>query len=65
MAEALFIPICKLRLFKFCYRKVLQILFLFCFYGIGVWTQGLHLEPLHQPFFVLGFSRQGLANYLS
>jgi hypothetical protein len=23
--------------------------------GTGVWTQGLHLEPLHQPFFVMGF----------
>jgi hypothetical protein len=21
----------------------------------GVWTQGLHLEQLHQPFFVKGF----------
>jgi hypothetical protein len=21
----------------------------------GAWTQGLHLEPLHQPFFVMGF----------
>jgi hypothetical protein len=25
--------------------------------GTGVWTQGLHLEPLHQPFFVIVFSR--------
>jgi hypothetical protein len=25
--------------------------------GVWVWTKGLHLEPLHQPFFVLGFSR--------
>jgi hypothetical protein len=24
--------------------------FLFFFCGTGVWTQGLHLEPLHQPF---------------
>jgi hypothetical protein len=23
----------------------------------GAWTQGLHLEPLHQPFFVEGFFR--------
>jgi hypothetical protein len=21
-----------------------------CFSSAGVWTQGLHLEPLHQPF---------------
>jgi hypothetical protein len=27
--------------------------FLFC--ATGVWTQGLHLEPLHQPFFMMGF----------
>jgi hypothetical protein len=25
------------------------------FPGTGVWTQGLHLEPLHQPFFVIFF----------
>jgi hypothetical protein len=25
----------------------------------GVWTQGLHLEPLHQPFFVKGFFEIG------
>jgi hypothetical protein len=31
---------------------------LFCFVLFcctGVWTQGLHLEPLHQPFFVMDF----------
>jgi hypothetical protein len=28
---------------------------LFC--GTGVWTPGLDLEPLHQPFFVMAFSR--------
>jgi hypothetical protein len=28
----------------------------FCFVlGTGTWTQGLHLEPLHQSFFVMGF----------
>jgi hypothetical protein len=26
----------------------------FVFWSIGVWAQGLHLEPLHQPFFVMG-----------
>jgi hypothetical protein len=25
------------------------------FWGTGVWTQGLHLESLHKPFFVMGF----------
>jgi hypothetical protein len=25
----------------------------------SAWTQGLHLEPLHQPFFVMGFFRIG------
>jgi hypothetical protein len=29
--------------------------FFFC--GTGVWTQGLHLEPLHQPFFMKVFLR--------
>jgi hypothetical protein len=29
------------------------IFFFFC--STGVWTQGLHLEPLHQPFFVMRF----------
>jgi hypothetical protein len=27
--------------------------FFFC--GTGAWTQGLHLEPLHQPYFCEGF----------
>jgi hypothetical protein len=29
------------------------ILWFFFFGGSGVWTQGLHLEPFHKPFFVL------------
>jgi hypothetical protein len=29
--------------------------FFFLFWGTGVWTQSLHLEPLHQPFFGDGF----------
>jgi hypothetical protein len=29
------------------------------FCGTGVWTQGLHLEPLHQPFFVMDFFEIG------
>jgi hypothetical protein len=36
----------------------------FFFFGTGVWTQDLHLEPLHQPFFVMGFFKTGLVNYL-
>jgi hypothetical protein len=31
----------------------LLLLFVFC--GTGVWIQGLHLKPLHQPFFMVGF----------
>jgi hypothetical protein len=27
--------------------------------GAGVCTQGLHLKPLHQPFFVKGFLQIG------
>jgi hypothetical protein len=34
-------------------KAVLQV-FLF-FFGTGVWTQGLCLEPLHQPIFVMVF----------
>jgi hypothetical protein len=26
-----------------------------CVCSTRVWTQGLHLEPLHQPFFMMGF----------
>jgi hypothetical protein len=30
--------------------------FIFVFvWGTGAWTQGLHFEPLHQPFFCDGF----------
>jgi hypothetical protein len=35
--------------------KLLTILLLFFFWGAGVWTRGLHLESLHQFFFVEGF----------
>jgi hypothetical protein len=30
-----------------------KLIFSFC--STGIWTQGLHLEPLHQAFFGLGF----------
>jgi hypothetical protein len=33
--------------------------------GAGVWTQGLHLEPLHQPFFMMGFSEIGSRELLA
>jgi hypothetical protein len=41
-----------------------RFLFYFCpsfflFYCTGVWTQDLHLEPLHQPFFVKCFFEIG------
>jgi hypothetical protein len=29
--------------------------FPFFLFSTGVWTQGLHLDPLHQPFFVMGW----------
>jgi hypothetical protein len=31
----------------------------FFFGGTRAWTQGLHLEPLHQLFFVMGFFKIG------
>jgi hypothetical protein len=37
-------------------------LYMFC--STGSWTQGLHPEPLLQPYFVKGVSKQGLMNYL-
>jgi hypothetical protein len=36
-----------------------------CVYGTGAWTQGLHLKPLHQHFFVKGFFWERVSqNYL-
>jgi hypothetical protein len=32
-----------------------SLFFLFIYWGTGAWTQGLHLEPLYQPFFMMGF----------
>jgi hypothetical protein len=38
--------------------NIFPIFFLeFFFHCSGVWTQGLHLEPFHQSFFVMGFFR--------
>jgi hypothetical protein len=34
-------------------------LFFFFFCGAEAWTEGLHLEPLHQPIFVMGFFEIG------
>jgi hypothetical protein len=34
-------------------------LFVLFFCGTGAWTQGLHLEPRHQPFFVMEFFKIG------
>jgi hypothetical protein len=31
----------------------------FFFFQYGICTQGLHLEPIHQPFFVMGFFKIG------
>jgi hypothetical protein len=31
----------------------------FCVGGTGAWPQGLHLEPLHRPFFVMGIFEIG------
>jgi hypothetical protein len=43
---------------KVCTKKKFEIgTRSFC--GAGIWTQGLHHEPLHQPFFVMGFFKIG------
>jgi hypothetical protein len=34
-------------------------IFIYLFWGTGAWTQGLHLEPLHQPYFCEGFFEIG------
>jgi hypothetical protein len=39
-------------------------LFIYLFCSSGVWIQGLHLEPLHQPFLVMGFSEIGSCQLL-
>jgi hypothetical protein len=33
--------------------------YLFIYCGAGAWTQGLRLEPLHQPYFCVGFFKIG------
>jgi hypothetical protein len=38
-------------------RGAIAIYLRFFFCSTGAWTQGLHLEPLHQPFYVKAFSR--------
>jgi hypothetical protein len=35
------------------------VIFFSFFFSTGVWTQGLHLEPLWQSFFVKGFFKIG------
>jgi hypothetical protein len=35
-------------------------IYLFIYFcSTGAWTQSLHLKPLHQPFFVMGFFKIG------
>jgi hypothetical protein len=37
-----------------------ELLFIYLFIcSTGAWTQGLNLEPLHQPFFVMCFIETG------
>jgi hypothetical protein len=38
-------------------KEVFSSLFFFC--STGAWIQGLHCEPLCQPFFVMGFFKIG------
>jgi hypothetical protein len=39
------------------FTSVAAFLVAFFFCSTGIWTQGIHLEPLHQPFFVMSFSK--------
>jgi hypothetical protein len=44
----------------FVYKVKWDYCFLFFFFcGAGAWTQGLHLEPLYQPFLCEGFFEIG------
>jgi hypothetical protein len=54
------ISICKDSLFALGWEST-HVVFWFFFFlcGTGAWTQGLHLEPFHQPFFVKGFFEIG------
>jgi hypothetical protein len=45
--------------YQFMPLVLASIFFFFLFCSTGVWTQGLHLEPLHQPFFVKRFFEIG------
>jgi hypothetical protein len=45
-------------MFALCTMFAACVLFFF-FCGTGAWTQGLLLEPLHQPFFVMGIFKTG------
>jgi hypothetical protein len=40
---------------KFFHKMIYNNFFFFC--GTRVWTQDLHLEPLHQPFYYCVFLR--------
>jgi hypothetical protein len=52
--------------FQTCIAKCISLIFvLFCFCSTGVWTQSLHLEPLHQPFFAMGFFKIGFQELFS
>jgi hypothetical protein len=43
----------------------LSLTFFFILGSIGAWTQGLHLEPLHQPFFDDGFFQDRVSQTIS
>jgi hypothetical protein len=47
-----------------CLARLVWVFCFVLFLWYGVWTQGLQLQPLCQPFFMKGFLRYGLTNYL-
>jgi hypothetical protein len=48
----------SVEIYKVIVFLLLNFFFLFIL-GTGAWTQGLHLEPLHQPYFCEGFFEIG------
>jgi hypothetical protein len=63
LSHMYFFPRLKASIFEVV-KFFLYVLWFFFFCCTGVWTQGVHLEPLHQPFCNELLLRQGLTNCL-
>jgi hypothetical protein len=59
---SLLVQICCWR--RICLSIPSRVSFLLSFCGTGVWTQGLHLELLHQPFSVISFCQDRVSRII-